>query len=250
MNTPELQSSLFLPVNSKKMDRHFDLELDKLNRRLLKMGNIVSGQIHDAFQALLTGDISLAQQIIERDREVNRMDVKIDKLCQRIFALSQPVASDLRLIMSALKMNNDLERMGDHAVGIASRVEWVSEYPEIIRELGMDELIRKTELIVRDMMTILTNRNSSFVKDIYDENADIGKMNQEISSRILNEMMKKSEVIVVATHLTIILTMLDRISNYSTNIAESIYFIVEGKMIKHKMPESEEENNDNSMQDG
>lgn len=219
------------------MERHFEQELEKLKQRLLKMGNLVAEQISDTMLALQNCDTELAQQIIDRDVIVDKLDVKIDKLCQRIFALTQPVATDLRLIMSALKMNNDLERMGDHAVGIAYKIEGICEYKEAIGQFGIDELIRMTDLIVKDVINILNTRNTTFVKDIFTEKDAIEKKVHEISARILEEMMQKKDVIIVATNLMIILTQMERIANYATNIAESIIFIVEGRMIKHQDPE-------------
>jgi phosphate transport system protein len=134
------------------MERHFEQELEKLNKRVLKMGNLVAEQVHLSFTALLNGDVEIARLIIENDKKVDKLDVKIDKLCQRIFALTQPVATDLRLIMSALRMNNDLERMGDHAVSIAQKVESVSEYRDILSELHIDEVVKMTDLIVNDVI--------------------------------------------------------------------------------------------------
>jgi len=229
------------------MERHFEQELEKLNKRILKMGNLVYDQIHNAFEALLTNNIELAAQVVGNDNKVDKLDVKIDKLCQRIFALTQPVATDLRLIMSALKMNNDLERLGDLAVNISAKVEGVSDYKEILTDLHVDELANMADLIVKDVITILNTRNTTFVKDIFLSASAIEEKVQAISSRILDEMMHKTEVIVVATNLMIILTQIDRIAGYSTNIAESVVFIVDGKMIKHKKlfkPGSEESGED------
>ena len=216
------------------MERHFEQELQKLNQRILKMGNLVAQQVHDSLMALLTGDVELARQIIDNDHLVDKLDVKIDKLCQRIFALNQPVATDLRLIMSALKMNNDLERMGDHAVSIAGKVENVVEYKEVLAELRIDEIVRLVDTIVNDVITILNSRNTAFVKDIFDLAHIIEEKVQSVSARIIDEMMHKSEVIIVATQLILILTTIERLAAYSTNIAESIIFIVDGKMVKHK----------------
>ena len=218
------------------MERHFEQELEKLNKRILKMGNLVYDQIHNSLEALLTCNIELAQQVVGLDNKVDKLDVKIDKLCQRIFALQQPVATDLRLIMSALKMNNDLERLGDLAVNISSKVEGVSDYQEILTELHVVELANMADLIVKDVINILNSRNTTFVKDIFTSANAIEEKVQSISARILDEMMHKTEVIVVATNLMIILTQIDRIAGYSTNIAESVVFIVDGKMIKHKNP--------------
>ena len=216
------------------MERHFELELEKLNKRIIKMGNLVAEQVHNAFDALLRGDVELAEKIIENDRLVDKLDTKIDKLCQKIFALTQPVATDLRLIMAALRMNNDLERMGDHAVTIAQKSEGVSEYREIIDELHIDELVRMTDMIVNDVITLLNTRNIAFVKDVFELAVSIEEKVTATETRIIEEMMHKTEVIVVATNLIVILTAIDRLAGYSTNIAESVVFIVDGRIIKHK----------------
>lgn len=198
------------------------------------MGNLVAGQIHNSFQALLEGNVMIANQIIVADKQVDKLDLKIDKLCQRIFALTQPVATDLRLIMSALRINNDLERMGDHAVGIAMKIEQVSSQREILTLLKMDELIKMTDLVVNDVINILNSRNTAFVPDIFHLAAEIDDRIQISLSLIIDEMMHKTEAILLAEPLIKILGAIERIAAYSTNIAESVVFIADGKMIKHK----------------
>lgn len=215
------------------MERHFVQELEKLNKRINKMGMLAAEQIHHALTALVECNAELAITIIERDNDVDEMDVKIDKLCQRIFALTQPVATDLRLIMASLKMNNDLERMADLAVNIARKVEGLCDYREIITDLKIDELAGRTDVMVKDVINILTTRNSVFVRDIFEEAHSIREKVQEISSLIIEQMIHKREVIVVATNLMIILTQIERIAGYSTNIAESVVFLVEGRIVKH-----------------
>ena len=215
------------------MERHFEQELDKLNRRILKMGGLVSAQVRNAMVALINCDTGLAEEIIANDTQLDELDVKIDKLCQRIFALTQPVATDLRLIMSALKMNNDLERMGDLAVNIASKIEGIAEYKSIITELKIDDLANMTDVIIKDVITILNSRNTVFVKDIFRDANVIKEKIQVIQSQIIDQMMRKSDVIVVATNLIIILSQIERIADYATNIAESIVFLVEGRVVKH-----------------
>jgi len=215
------------------MERHFELELEKLNKRITRMGNLVAMQIHETMDALIRVDSESAEVIIERDNQVDELDVKIDKLCQRIFALTQPVATDLRLIMASLKMNNDLERMGDHAVGIAKKIEGLSEFPGIVKELMIDELALLTEQTVKDVVNILNTRDTVLVKDIFEDAACIKERVHSVTAKILEEMTKKTDVIVVATNLLIILNLMERIAGYSMNIAESIIFLVEGKMVKH-----------------
>lgn len=218
------------------MERHFEQELDKLNRRILKMAGLVSAQVHDAMEALVTCDTELAAQVIENDNQLDELDVKIDKLCQRIFALTQPVATDLRLIMSALKMNNDLERMGDLAVYIARKIEGLAEYKEIITELKIDEIAQSTERMVKDVVQMLNSRQTVLVRDIFEESAQVREKIQGVSSRIIEQMMAKTGVVVVATNMTIILTHLERMAGYCNNMAETVIFLVEGKVIKHSKP--------------
>ncbi|MGA2824345.1 MAG: phosphate signaling complex protein PhoU, partial [Bacteroidales bacterium] len=213
------------------MERHFELELEKLKKRILKMGFLVASQIHQTMVALVNCDVESAKEIIETDNAVDELDVKIDKLCQRIFALTQPVATDLRLIMASLKINNDLERMGDHAVEIAKRIEGLSDYKDIVVELKIDELAELTDAIVRDVTTILNSRNIVFIKDIFEDSEVIKDKIQIISEQIIEQMAKKSDVVVVATNLMIILSEIERIAGYSLNIAESIFFLVEGKLV-------------------
>ncbi len=215
------------------MERHFEQELEKLNRRLLKMAGLVANQVHSAMTALITCDTALAATVIENDNQLDELDVKIDKLCQRIFALTQPVATDLRLIMSGLKMNNDLERMGDLAVSIARKVEGLSDFQDIIAELQVDELARATETMVKDVVQMLNSRQTVLVGDIFDESSRIREQIQDISGKIIEKMMNKTDVVVVATNLMIILTHLERMAGYCNNMAESVIFLVEGRMIKH-----------------
>lgn len=215
------------------MERHFELELEKLKKRILKMGNLVDSQIHQTMEALIKCDTELAAKVIENDRQVDELDVKIDKLCQRIFALTQPVATDLRFIMASLKIDNDLERMGDLAVNIASKIEGLNDFKEIITQLQIDELANDTEKIVKDVIVILNTKNTVFVKDIFEAAFVIKDKIQKISGLIIEEMRQKTDVIIVATNLMIILTQIERLADYSTNIAESIVFLVEGRVIKH-----------------
>ena len=215
------------------MERHFEQELEKLNRRILKMGDLVSNQVNNAMTALIRCDAQLAREVVENDARLDELDIKIDKLCQRIFALTQPVATDLRMIMSALKMNNDLERMGDLAVNIASKIEGIAEYHKIMTELNIEELANMINSIIKEMIIILNNRNTVFVKDIFADARSIRERTQIINTQIIDHMMKKTDVIIFATNLIIILTHIERLADYVTNIAESIVFLVDGKLIKH-----------------
>jgi len=216
------------------MQRHFDQELEKLGRRLIEMGTIVEQQMNITLNALINADIKLAEEAIEMDNKVDHLDVKIDKLCQRIFALQQPLATDLRFIMSSLKINNDLERMGDLAVFIAKRIDCFVDYQDVLIELQIDKVANSCMKLIKDVENLIQTKRIVFVKDIFDGSQNLKTMTRDISASIIEEMTHKSpDIFVVATNLILILNQIERVTALSTNIAESIYFMVEGKIVKH-----------------
>jgi phosphate transport system protein len=194
----------------------------------------VNQQLVDVVIALQTTDLVLAKKVINNDEYINNLDVKIDKLCQKIFALQQPVASDLRYILSALKINNDLERIGDHAVNIAKRIEPLSDYTDLVEELGIDLLGDKMTELFADVLEVVKTHDLAYAEKIYLKVAGIKEECKKIAAKILGEMMHQSEVVVVAANILIIINLFERIASYSTNLAESITFVVEGEIVKHK----------------
>lgn len=175
----------------------------------------------------------MQNKIIEADNQVDLIDVKIDKLCQRIFALAQPVASDLRFIMSSLKINTDIERVGDLAVSIAKKVEGVNENTSFLKELKIDEIAVEAQNIFGGAVDSFIFKDLNQAYGIIEKAKQISDKSSQVSNDIVNAMLEKSEVIVVATNLILILRHLKRLTDHSTNIAESIVFMLEGKIIKH-----------------
>ena len=214
--------------------RIFDSELEKLSHKVIQMCSQVNQQLIDVIQALKTSDIALARTVISNDEFINNLDVKIDKLCQKIFALQQPVASDLRYIISALKINNDLERVGDHAVNIAKRIEPLQDYKQLVEEFGIDIIGEKTTILFSDVVELVKTHDLTYAVKIMNKAETIKEECEDISTRILAEMMHQSEVVVVAANILIINNLFERITSYSTNIAESISFVVNGEIVKHK----------------
>lgn len=214
--------------------RIFDQELEKLERKVVQMCSQVNLQINDALTALREYDLKLAKKVINDDNDIDTLDVKIDKLCQKIFALQQPVASDLRYILSALKINNDLERVGDHAVSIAKRIEPLEDYRQLVSELGIDTVSQQTSLLFADVVELIKTHNLEYCQKIYQQSAALKEGCEAIAASILSEMMHKSEVVVVASNILIIVNLIERIASYSNNIAESITFVVEGEIVKHR----------------
>ena len=214
--------------------RIFDSELEKLSHKVIQMCSQVNQQLIDVIKAMKTSDIALARTVISNDEFINNLDVKIDKLCQKIFALQQPVASDLRYIISALKINNDLERIGDHAVNIAKRIEPLQDYKQLVEEFGIDIIGEKTTILFSDVVELVKTHDLTYAIKIMNKAETIKEECEDIASRILGEMMHQSEVVVVAANILIITNLFERITSYSTNIAESITFVVDGEIVKHR----------------
>ena len=215
-------------------NRIFDSELEKLASKVVQMCSQVNQQVNDALTALNEYDLILAKKVINNDKAIDTLDVKIDRLCQKIFALQQPVASDLRYILSALKINNDLERVGDHAANIAKRIEPLEDYRQLVSDLGIENVGKETSLLFQDVLDLVKTHDLKYCTEIYRQSAKLKEDCQAIAEEILQEMMQKSEIVVVASNILIIVNLIERIASYSNNIAESITFVVEGEIVKHK----------------
>jgi phosphate transport system protein len=223
------------------MQRTFEMELEKLKNRVIKMGSLVEDQLNKSIEALLEGNIDLANNVIENERIIDKIDVKIDKLCQRIFVLTQPVASDLRFIMAALKIDNDLERIGDIAFDIAKTVDDIKDHNDIIIQLKIDDLTSQTTNIFKNALDCFINRDADLANEILKKGTMINERCRQIINDIIIEMTNKTEVIIVATNLILILRHLERIADHSRNIAESVIFMLQGIIVKHSKPDENKE---------
>ena len=216
------------------MYQYLEEELDQLRTRIIKMGSLVEEQIDNAFKALYDQNIELANIVIERDDKVDKYDVKIDKQCQRIFALTQPVAIDLRLIMSAMNINNDLERMGDIAVNIAERTINFMGYRDLIDRIELPEMYKKVQSIVKGAIDSFVNNDAEMAAEIIKLDRIIDKAYEDIFDRLIHEMTESKELIKPCSHAITLLRNIERLADHSTNIAEDVIFLVDAKIIKHR----------------
>jgi len=216
------------------MYHYLEEELQQLTNKILKMGSLVEGQLSLAVKALFESNMEYAQQVIERDDKVDKYDIKIDKLCQRIFALTQPVAVDLRIILSALKTNNDLERMGDIAVNIAERAEPLQNHLHILQTVGMDLMAEKVQLLVSKTLDAIVNNDHGMALSVIKADDVIDKLERDIFQKLIDLMEKDSSIIRPCAHCITLLRHFERIADHATNIAEEVVFLVDSKIIKHR----------------
>lgn len=215
------------------MQTQFDFQLDKLKKRITDMGELANRQLYIASRFLLYGEKDVADALMNNEYRIDELDVKVDNLCQQILALRQPVASDLRFIMSSLRIGNELERVGDIALSIYNKAETVREQPDIIVKFNIEQLLHKAIILIREAFDNYMDFNPDVIIRIIADAHNLKEKCQVVLNEIIMEMTNKSEVILVATNLILILRQMERLSNHSANLAESIYFMKKGNIIKH-----------------
>ena len=215
------------------MYRHFHEELDTLKQTLLAMGGLVEDQIRRVMSALLQGDDTLAQEVIERDQEVNAYDVEVDETCVNLLALHQPAASDLRFITTTMKIVTDLERIGDQAVNIAQRVLELNREPQLKLYIDLPRMAERAQRMVKESLDAFVRRDTQSARRVRAEDAEVDALREQIFRELLTYMMEDPRIIPRAIRLILISRFLERIGDHATNIAEMVVYMVEGKMIRH-----------------
>lgn len=220
------------------MPRHFETELDQLRTTLIRMGSLVDEQIEFGVRAMLESNESLAAVVIERDKRVDAFDNEIDRQCMQIFALNQPVAMDLRLLMSALKINNELERIGDIAVNLAERVTPLLPHSDFIKKTSIGLMATAARGMVRDAIDSFVNNDPALAKKILASDDMIDNFDREIFGLMMKEMKRDPGLIEPAAHMMIVSRHIERLADHATNIAEDVIFLVNAKIIKHNVDNS------------
>lgn len=219
------------------MERHFDEELQNLREQLLRMASLVEEAIAKAIQSLVDRDGELAQEVIDHDEEIDALEMAIDDLCLRLFALRQPMASDLRFITGAIKINNDLERVGDHAVNIAQRALQLVQEPPLQPLVDIPRMAQLAQSMVKDSLDAFVDGDAAKARSVCPRDDEVDQLEDHLIRVLLTYMMSDPRTISRALDLIIIAKNLERIADLSTNIAEDVIFIVQAKSIKHHAEE-------------
>ena len=215
------------------MERHFEKELETLKTNLIKMGSQVDLQLGSACRALFEGDVERAEKVIRGDREVDQFDTLIDRQCMDIFALTQPVAIDLRLLMSSLKINSQLERIGDIAVNIAERVAALAPPRAFLLETRLSEMASVSRIMVRDSLDSFIRSDPSMATRVLVSDDVVDTLDRGIFRAMLENMEHDNRLIQPAAHIMILSRHLERLADHATNIAEDVIFLVEARLVKH-----------------
>jgi phosphate transport system protein len=213
--------------------QHFEEDLQVLKNRLLGMGALVEDRVHRAVHALIDRNIDEAEKVIASDKEVNDLQIEIDDRCLKLLALQQPMATDLRLITAAMKINADLERIGDQAVNIAENVVKILPQPTLKPLIDIPRMAEIAEKMTRDALDSFVRRDADLALDVLRRDDTVDQLKDQVFRELLTYMMADPGTIQRALALILISRNIERIADHATNIAEDVIFLVEAKDVRH-----------------
>lgn len=220
------------------MERHFHTELHNLKQILLKMGFLVDQAIEKAVDSFLERNHKLADQVLEDEKGINSLEVEIDEKGHLLLALSQPVAADFRSVTMILKMNTDLERMGDHAVNIAERALRVIEDLPLDSEDRLRKMAGLVQDILKDALDCFVHENVELARSVLKRDDEIDFYNDSLSAQVAAFMQKKPSAVHTGINVMIVAHNLERIADLANNIAEDVVYMKEGKEVRHHLEPS------------
>ncbi|HBB72999.1 MAG: phosphate signaling complex protein PhoU [Planctomycetaceae bacterium] len=216
------------------MTRHIERQIDQLKERILHVGTLVEEAISKSITALINRDASLAQRVMASDEEIDRMEVEVEEECLKILALYQPVAADLRFVVAVLKINNDLERMGDLAKNIAKRVSQLAAgrpcpLPPEIRTMAM-----QTQEMVKQSLDAVVNADPALARQVREEDDAVDAARQKIRRRVMQTLQEGTDDVESLLRMNSVSKHIERIADMATNVAEDVIYMVEGEIVRHR----------------
>jgi phosphate transport system protein len=216
--------------------RHFEEELTELKTKLLRMAGLAEDQIDKALTALVTRDSTLARQVIERDHQVNALDVEIDEDCIRLLALQQPAARDLRLVTTAMKLASELERISDLAENVCERSIELNEEPQLKPYIDIPRMGKWARTMVKESIDAFVKEDAKLARKVLQDDDFVDDLMGQLFRELLSFMLEDPRTTSRAIRLTFIAKYLERVADHATNIAELVVYLVEGKIIRHTTP--------------
>lgn len=213
--------------------RPFVAELDELQQRLLAMGGLVEFAIHRSVRALIDRDSALSHQVWVNERRINEMEIEIDEQATRILALHQPVARDLRFITAAIKINSDLERMGDLAVNIVQRAVSLARQPQVKPLIDVPHMSRLVESMVQKSLDAFVKRDAEMAQGVLAADDEVDDLKNAVYQELISFMEQDPSAVHPSVDLMFIAHNLERIADHATNVAEDVLFLVNGVDVRH-----------------
>ncbi|GAB4353377.1 MAG: phosphate signaling complex protein PhoU [Candidatus Abyssubacteria bacterium] len=215
------------------MPVHLQREIEELKKKLLYLGAIVEENVRRAVKSIEERDPSLAQQVIEIDNEIDKREVDIEEDCLKILALHQPVAIDLRFIVAVLKLNTDLERIGDLAVNIAERSAYLANTERTSVTFDYRPMTAKTKEMLRKSLDSFVNMNPDLAREVCEEDDGVDEMEREIVKQVERAIRQYPDQVDRLLHYMFVAKHLERIADHATNISEDVIYTVKGEIVRH-----------------
>ena len=212
----------------------YEAELDQLRDKILLMGGYVEEAIAQAMEALRDRDADKARKVISRDKLINTLELEIDELCVELLALRQPACSDLRLIITGLKISTDLERMGDLVVNLCERVIELSREPLLKPLIDLPHMANIAMGMVREALDAYVKNDAEAARAVCKRDDEVDSLDSQIVRELLTYMMEKPGTITRGLGLIMVTRYLERIADHATNISEMVIFLVKGKDVRHR----------------
>ncbi len=215
------------------MSGHVQRGIENLKRKVLSEGARIEDTIAQAVSALQRRDGALARQIIDADTQIDRMEIEVEEECLKILALYQPVAADLRFVVAVLKMNNDLERMGDLACNIAKRAEFLSRHADVDLPFDFSQMAAQAQSMVKRSLDALVNGDAQLARKVCAEDDILDEMRSRHQERILEQTRRDPEHAELLGSLSAVNRHIERIGDMATNVCEDVIYMIEGEIVRH-----------------
>jgi phosphate transport system protein len=216
------------------MSLHLNREMDKLKAKLLSLSALAEESVRNAVLALENRDEKLAQKVIDADPEIDQAEVDLEEECLKILALHQPVATDLRGIVACLKINNDLERIGDLAVNVAERAQYIATHDRVEIPLDFATMAEKAQTMVKKSLDSFVGMDARMAREVCASDDEVDAMNREAYMLVKEAIRKQPEHMDALVHLLSTSRHLERIADHATNIAEDVIYMIEGEIVRHQ----------------
>lgn len=220
-------------TNDAHAKRHFAEELDQLKHRLLTMGGLAEERVRVAVRGLVDRDAALMAEVIAGDAELNRFHVEIDDRCFKLLALHQPMAGDLRTIVAAVKINNDLERVGDLAVNIAEAAQRSITHPPVKPLVDIPRMADLAQAMLHDALDAFVSRDVTVAQRVLDRDDLLDNLKNQVFRELLTYMLGDPRTVESGIDLILVSRHLERVGDHATNIAEDVIFIVAARDVRH-----------------
>jgi len=213
--------------------KHFVEELDDLKKRLLEMGGLVESAVYRSVASVVEKDAEQAQQVLKNEARINQMEIEIDELATRLLATQQPMAVDMRFLTAAIKINNDLERMGDLAVTIVERALSLMHEPVIRPVIDIPQMAKLTESMVRKSLDAFVRGDAEMARSVLLSDDAVDDLRDLIYEELIRYMMESPDNVRPGVNLMFVARNLERLADHATNIAEDVLFLVQGVDVRH-----------------